>query len=124
MGQIVTRILLVDLNDFRRETLVELLKNEGYQVFIRDTWRDAGRLDHEGRFDLIIVALRIEPADAAAYSEQLKNLRPTLPVLLLTDYAVFVPRGTICEYIQSGKPIELLRKIAGMLADSHHVREL
>lgn len=51
------RILLVDFDDARRETRVKLLESRGYEITLRDGYVEAERLDHEGRFDMMIVAL-------------------------------------------------------------------
>ena len=62
--------------------------------------------------------------DAVAYSERLRKARPDLPILLLTDTGVFVPRGTLSNRIGTGQPFELMEEIAEMLAGSKHIREL
>jgi DNA-binding NtrC family response regulator len=123
MGQI-PKILLVDLDDARRENRIRLLQTRGYDVTLRNTWMEAERADHEDSFDLILISLGSHSDDAAAYSKQLKEHKPTLPVLLLTDFGVFVPEGTLSEYIRAGNSYELILKIAAMLAGSTHVREL
>jgi len=61
-----------------------MLESVGYEVETRATYVAAERLDHEGSFDLIIVALHRHPEDTAAYSDHLSRSVPKLPILLLT----------------------------------------
>jgi hypothetical protein len=102
-----------------------MLKHAGYDVVLRESHIDAESLDHEGHFDLILLALhRKKLDDAAAYSERLRKRISDLPILLLTDYGVFVPRGTLSRSIETGHPGEMMREIASMIAGSTHIREL
>jgi hypothetical protein len=71
------------------------------------------------------LALRREDlTEAAAYSERLRHVRPSLPILLLTDEGVFVPRGALSPNIKTGDPVALMTEIAELLAGSKHIREL
>jgi len=42
----------------------------------------------------------------------------------LTDWGVFVPRGTLSKSIETGSPEALVKEVASMLAGSAHVREI
>jgi DNA-binding NarL/FixJ family response regulator len=118
------KILLVDLDDLRRQSRVRLLNMAGYEVEVRDDAIAAERLDHEGAFDLIIIALHGHPEKAIEYSDHLAVAQPLLPILLLTDWGVYVPPGTLSETIETGNPGHLIQEIALRLAGSTHVREL
>jgi hypothetical protein len=119
------KILLIDLEDTRRNTRIRMLTQAGHQVQLRIDHVDAEWLDHEGHFDLVILSLhRTRLDDAAAYSERLRGRKPTLPVLLLLDVGVFVPRGTLSPSMDTGFPVEFMREIASMLAGSSHIREV
>jgi DNA-binding NarL/FixJ family response regulator len=118
------KLLLIDLDDARRASRVHLLTASGFAVNVRNDYIAAERLDHEGEFDLVILALHGHPENATDYSNQLARSKPTLPILLLTDSGVYVPRGTLSESIEAGDPGGLIREIASMLAGSTHVREL
>ena len=75
--------------------------------------------------DLIVIALTADnPGKAAAYSERLRKKNPTLPILLLTDQGIFLPRGTLSPRITTIVPEDVMREIAEMLAGSTHIREL
>ena len=119
------KLLLIDLDDTRRSTRVKMLTQAGYDVQLRIDHVDAEWLDHEGHFDLVILSLhRTKLDDAAAYSERLRERRPKLPVLLLLDVGVFVPRGTLSRSMDTGFPVEFMQEIASMLAGSAHIREV
>lgn len=113
------KILLIDLDDARRDSRVMLLTNAGYTVDLRNDHITAERLNHEDSFDLIILALHNRPESAVAYSDQLSKDRPTLPILLLTDYGISLNRS-----VEGGSPAEFLGKVAAMLEGSIHIREL
>lgn len=118
------KILLIDLDDSRRETRVRLLTGAGYAVDVRNDSIEAERLDHEGTFDLVILALHGNPEKAVHYSDSLTRKKPRLPILLLTDLGVYVPKGTLSETMETGDPAALIREVASMLAGSTHIREL
>jgi DNA-binding NtrC family response regulator len=117
------KILLVDLDDLRRDTRVEMLTNAGYEVDLRADYIAAEVRDHEEQYDLFIIALHRGPEEATAYSERLNEAMPRLPILLVTARGVFVPRGALSPSIEAGNPVALMREIAEMLTGSTHVRE-
>jgi CheY-like chemotaxis protein len=118
------KILLIDVDDARRHSRVQMLESVGYEVETRANYVLAERLDHEGQFDLIIVALHSHPEDTAAYSDELSRTDPKLPILLLTDAGVFVPKGTLSESVGAGSTTHLIQKVSAMLVGSTHIREL
>lgn len=119
------KILLVDLDDTRRKTRVRMLESAGYEVETRSDHDISERLDGEERFDLLLLALHRKKLDeAAAYSERLRKKKPDLPILLLLDATVFVPRGTLSRSVGTEIPLDMMKEIAEMLAGSTHIREL
>jgi len=118
------RILLIDLDDLRRSTRVELLERAGYEVDLRTDFLTAEAFDHEGEYDLVILALHTHPQLAAEYTDRLTGYKPGLPILLLLDNGVYAPKGTLSQDIESGNPGELMTRIASMLAGSTYIREL
>ena len=119
------RVLLVDLDDPRRGTRVIMLQHAGYEVVTRDGWVTAEELDHEGHFDLVVIALgREQFREAAAYSDRLVASKPTLPILLLTDTGVFAPRATLSRSMDNSDPKAFLSAVANLLVGSSHIREL
>lgn len=119
------RILLVDLDDTRRKTRVQMLTGAGYAVETRSDHELSEALAREGTFDLLVIAIhRKKLEEATAYSERLRKQSPTLPILLLVDAGVFVPHGTLSTSIEPDFPLEVMREIAEMLAGSAHIREI
>jgi response regulator RpfG family c-di-GMP phosphodiesterase len=118
------KILLIDLDDIRRQSRVQMLESVGYKVETRANYMAAELLDHEDQFDLIIVTLHSHPEDTAKYSDQLSRAEPKLPILLLTDAGVFVPKGTLSQSIGAGSATQLIQKVSTMLVGSTHIREL
>jgi hypothetical protein len=120
MNSAAKRILLVDLEDARGSTRVELLRGAGYEVGARPPELEIE--GDEGSFDLVIVALHHKPESAAAYSDRVAVRFPDLPILLLADQGVFAPPGTVSAAMQTGSPEQLIGEIAMMLNDSTYVR--
>lgn len=119
------RILLIDVDDPRRLTRERMLEDAGYEVSVRQDWIHAEELAHEADFDLVILALhRRDLKEAAAYTDRLTKSNPALPILLLTDAGVFVPKSTLSNSLETGDPVELMKRVAAMLAGSTHLREL
>lgn len=117
------RILLIDSDDLRRQSRVQMLESVGYEVETRANYVVSEQLDHESEFDLIIVTLHRHPEDTAAYSDHLSMAAPQLPILLLTDAGVFVPKGTLSQSVDAGSVSQLIQRVSAMLVGSTHVRE-
>ena len=119
------RILLIDLDDPRRVTRVEVLQHAGFDVEVRKDPEIAEILDHEEEFDLVLLTLHHERLrHAAEYSDRLAKRWPDLPILLLADLNVYAPRETISRSIETDGPQRLLSEIAQMLAGSTHIRDV
>src|ERR1700678_360636 len=118
----IKRILLIDEDDDRRMTRVALLRQAGYSVEVTRDFKAAKGVEDEGTFDLVIVALRVEPEKTTAYSNELAGYHPGLPILLLTDHEVFAPAGTLGTALEAGQPTELMSQLASMLAGSSYIR--
>jgi CheY-like chemotaxis protein len=118
------QILLIDYQDGRRDSRVKILESAGYTITVHDRHQTTEKLEHEDRFDLIVLALHTSPAEAASYSDRLTQQFPRLPILLLTDSGIYVPKGTLSRSMEAGIASELLTNIAEMLAGTSHVREI
>ena len=118
------RILLIDIEDARRNSRVMLLESAGYSVTINNSHRIAESLEQEYRFDLIVLALHAGPEEAASYSDRLTQRVPHLPILLLTDSGVFAPAGTLSRSMEAGNSRQMLQNVAVMLAGSSYIREI
>jgi DNA-binding NtrC family response regulator len=98
-------ILSVDDEAAIRELLHEILTLKGYRVSTVATARDAKRIVEKDPPQLIILDFQIEEGDGLVFIEELKNLCPAIPILLLTG-AVF-DRGMVRDVINT--------KVAGYL---------
>jgi hypothetical protein len=116
---------MIERDELRRDTRVRVLESLGHNVVLRSDYIDSKALNHEGTFDLLIISLNRSEVDAAsAYSDTVIAAMPTLPILLITDFGVFVPRGTLARVMQAGGPKELVSEVSNLLAASMHIREL
>jgi DNA-binding NtrC family response regulator len=119
------RILLIDLDDPRRSTRVQVLEQAGFDVEVRKDHEIAELQASEDAFDLVLITLhRKKLKEAAQYSDRLAERWPTLPILLLADHNVFAPRETISRCIETDGPQKLLSEITQILAGSTHVRDV
>jgi|HubBroStandDraft_6_1064221.scaffolds.fasta_scaffold1848578_1 hypothetical protein len=55
-----------------------------------------------------------------ATSDHLVENNPDLPILLLFDHGVFVPRNTLSRHIETGHPIELMQTVASTLVSANN----
>jgi ActR/RegA family two-component response regulator len=118
-------ILLIDLNDPRRDTRVRILEKAGYTVEVSQNHKAAEALGREFEYDLVLLALhRDKFKEAVDYSDRLQKANPGLPILLLTDAGVYVPIGTLSPSIETGLPHDLIKEIARMLTGRDHIQEL
>ena len=119
------RILLVDFDDARRETRIRILESRGYEITVRNDYVASEALDHEGSFDLMILAVhRKDLKKSIDYTNRVQRAKPDLPILLLTDAGVYAPKGTLSKSIETDGYAALLNSIAGMFDASSHIREL
>lgn len=106
----MSQILLIDLNDFRRETRVRVLQSAGHFVTVFSGFVEVEKIIDEEKFDAVLVSVSDDQIGnkAIAYSDRLARRLPNLPVLLLTDYGVFLPVATLSPRLETGHPAELL----------------
>ena len=97
---------------FERDRIVATATQEQEVPRLRVLARDRFniRLVREDSFDLVIVTITEKYEKALQYTDRLAMNNPSLPVLLLTDYGVFVPVETLSASIESGNPADLLQR--------------
>jgi hypothetical protein len=115
------KILLEDLDDGRRDSRTTQLRAAGYDVDSRAERDSADCPANPGTYDLMIFSLHLNPEDAASYVDSLRANNPQQPILLLTDYGVFVPKGCLGQAPPCGP---LAKEVAGLLTGSTEVKEL
>lgn len=116
------KILLIDLDDTRRKTRIQLLESAGYVVDVRTDYVAAEKAADENDYDLVVLALMASVSLAADYASRLQAASPTLPLLILTDAGVYAPKGMHSD--DGREPREFLARVAGLLLGSKHVRIL
>ncbi len=119
------RILLIDHDDPRRATRMLLLKGQGYEVVSADSYQDVEGHIREAAFDLVIVETDDIKKAVIAYGERLRVIQPQLPILVLSNLGLFLPKEVVLAHFEAGSPspVEVITKIAAMLLASTHQRE-
>lgn len=115
------KILVIDLDQMRRESRVKQLANAGYDVDALDSHDCQEHPSNPAIYDLMVCSFHQNPEEATAYVDSLRVKNPQQPILLLTDYGVFVPHGCLNETPHCGP---LIKEIAGVLTGSSDVEEL
>src|SRR3954470_20317652 len=74
--------------------LARMLREDGFDVELAADGASAiGRLARSPLPDVLVTDLRMPHADGAAVASYARSRRPGLPVLLVTGYPEFAPRG-------------------------------
>ena len=110
------RILIVDDQEMMRDSLASTLVREGHEVVA--CWDGAAAIAkiENGKFDLLITDLKMPKMTGIELLQELKRLRPELPVVLMTAFAtvqtaVEAMKLGAYDYIQKpfdGEEIKLL----------------
>ena len=82
-----SNILVVDDEAASRESLVDVLADEGYGTAAAANGAEAISLLEANDFDLVITDLRMPELDGVALLKQIRALRPQTLVILMTAYA-------------------------------------
>ena len=105
-------ILLVDDHDATRETLTELFRELGHQVFAAPNQHVALRYVADRRFDLVLTDLKLPDGSGLEVMRAARQASPETPVVMITghatiDTAVEATRMGAYEYLT--KPVDLNR---------------
>lgn len=121
----LNRILLIDRRDLRRDTREWLLREAGYEVVTAERFDLVEGHIREAAFDLVVVSVADSTAgtEAAAYSQRLRATNAVLPILVLSDNGLYLPRESLITVMQSGYPLELIAEVGKMLLESTHTRD-
>jgi DNA-binding NtrC family response regulator len=97
-------ILIAEDEQLLRESLAELLEGEGYEVVQAPDGKQAYGKALERAFDLVITDLKMPEMDGLTLLEQLRQIAPRTPVLVLTAYgtvesAVGAMRAGAVDYL-------------------------
>src|SRR5436190_17745206 len=83
----VGRILLADDESTSRETLAEVLREEGYEIDTAADGLEALAALGDKTYDVVITDLRMPGADGLAVLRRVREIAPQTLVLLITAYA-------------------------------------
>jgi len=121
------RILIVDDEKSMCQYLSIMLKKEGYQVKTTNNGKKAVQLVKESNFDVLITDIRMEGMDGIEVLAAVKEVDPTLPVIIMTAYASqktaieALNRGAFYYLIKRAKNEEIKMVIRNAL-DMHKVK--
>ncbi len=81
-----SRILIVDDEATIRDSLVESLSREGYEVTAAETGEEALAKCHSNKFDLVITDLKLPGVSGLEILQALRNQGKGTPVIMMTAY--------------------------------------
>jgi two-component system NtrC family response regulator len=82
----IKNILVVDDEENIREIITEFLDTLGYNVISARDGEEALRMCTKYSFDLVITDIRMPKLNGLKLLQMLKQIFPTLPVILMTGY--------------------------------------
>lgn len=96
----VARILLVDDEEIIRDSAGTILERLGYQVTTEDNPLNAlTRIENSPRsFDLVITDLSMPGMTGLQLASNIYNLRPDLPIILVTGYADSIEEDNLSDF--------------------------
>jgi len=80
------KILLVDDEEDLTSTLVERLHIRGFEATAVQTGDEALRQIGNHHFDVVVLDIKLKGEDGVEVMKQIKQIRPDLPVILLTGH--------------------------------------
>jgi CheY-like chemotaxis protein len=100
---------IVEDDDFIRNLICKVLRNEGHQVFEACDGAEALELLYAQRFDLVITDFMMPRLNGLKLVEQLHPLQPQLPIIFITGYLSTISGKTILDNVAEviPKPFEL-----------------
>ena len=101
-----------------------ILEQAGYEVVTADCFAEV-ESHSEIRFDLVVIETDNIQKASIDYAEHLKSWAPKLPILLLSDRGLFLPKESLLAHFSRGHPTpeQAMAKIASLLFASTHERE-
>lgn len=86
-GERARRVLIVDDEEGVRITTAAILEREGYSVATARGGREALEISADGRFDIVLLDLRLEDMDGLALLGAMQARQPQLVAIVITGYA-------------------------------------
>ncbi len=103
-------LLIVDDDEVMRETLSDVLRKKGYEVFVAPSGNDALSAIRKNIIDLIVLDMRLPDLDGLEVLKEAKEARPQLKGIIITAYpsvqtAVDAMKEGAVDYLS--KPFDL-----------------
>jgi DNA-binding NtrC family response regulator len=107
------RILLVDDEEMFLQSIARVLKRKGLDVHTAPSGPAALKMLGEGRFDVIVLDVRMPEMDGLTALGEIRRLDPNLPVVVLSGHIQLEQVGKAvcggaCEVLLKPCPIETL----------------
>jgi excisionase family DNA binding protein len=99
-------ILVVDDEPLVLELFRETLKEQGYVVATANNGPDAIELIKDRNFDLVFLDLKIPGIDGAKLFHRIREIRPELPVVIITAY----PESEVMSRALVHGPLGIIQK--------------
>jgi DNA-binding NtrC family response regulator len=91
------RLLIIDDEAGVRETLCEVLRDEGYEVDTAPDGVTGIELFRKEHWDVALVDLKMPGMDGLQVMEKMHTIRPSMPVVIITGY------GTVENAVEAMK---------------------
>ena len=109
-------ILIVDDELLIRDLLYDFFVGQGWQTSVADSGEKALQILENRAIDLVLTDIRMPGMDGLQLTEELRQSRPGLPVVLMTGYpsvdtAVAALRYRVADYVTKPFNINGLYKI-------------
>ncbi len=120
----LTKILIIEDDNFLRDGLFEMLSKEGYSVFSAESCTKAENLLKSEKINLIILDVMLPDGDGFSLCKKIRETDTDIPIIFLTacDDEYQVVRGLDCgadDYVTKPfKLLELLSRIRAILRRS------
>ena len=101
-----SRILVIDDEDVIRSLFKATLEEEGHEVVTANTGAEGIQCVKERDFDLVFLDLRLPDIEGAEVLREIKNVRPTLLVTIITGY----PGSEMMERALREGPLGVMNK--------------
>jgi len=117
-----SRILVVDDEEIMRSSLSDWLKEDGYDVVaVEDGYKALDKIKSE-EWDLAVVDLKMPKMDGIELLEKVNQMRPRLPVIIITAYAtidsaVMAMKEGAADYIVKPFNPEEISRVIGKLVE-------
>jgi DNA-binding response OmpR family regulator len=111
------KLLIVDDDTNIQRLYKEELEEEGYDVTIAPTGKDALELFQKGTFDIVTLDILMPDIDGISLLRKMKEQRPDIPIIMSTaydyrdDFAVWASEAYIVKSSDLGELKKTIKKL-------------